>query len=1075
MKKIVLMILYFWSFNLIAQNSNLYSSLILDENGEPIPGAIVNELGTERFAVTLVDGSFTLATQSENFTLTVQSVGFEDFTLEISNGQMPEKITLSEDLQELSEVVVTALGIEREKQSLASAITKVDSRQLTEVPMNNVVNSLAGQVAGVQITNGSSGVGSSSRIIIRGENSLTGSNQPLFVVDGVPISNEQITSDLVNNGSFQEVDYGNGGADIDPENIASISILKGAGSAALYGSRAANGVVLITTKRGNKKPGLGVTTSSLLTFETLLTLPQYQNEYGAGQSGQFSFVNGADGGTNDGDRGIFSYGPRLDQGTLVQQFDSPSTDIFGNPVRAGDVLARTRADGSLTDITATPWISRPDNVRNFFETGVTSQHNIAVNSSSEKGNIRLAYSNFRNEGVVPNTDLDRDGLSISLDQQLNSKISISSFVNYINVRSKNRPNLGLGYENVNYGFNWTPRQVDIAQLRDYWQAGQVGRQHFDYNYFWITNHYLTLFENTNSFDKDRILGNLSVNYDVTDKLQISVRTGLDTYNDKREFRRALSTNRNPLGGYREDLVTYYEQNTDFLLSYKDQINKDFKYSVSAGANRFDQRSSYLYTVATQLTLPNIYNLANTNAPLQGDNQNFTKRINSVYGTGSAGYRDAIFLDVSLRNDWSSTLPLQQNSFAYYSAGLSYILSNNFQLPSEISFLKLRLSAASTGNDTDPYQLQNTFLFNQSYGNNLKVTNQSSLKNANLRPERLNSYEAGTEISFFSNRMNTDITVYQNTSTDQIISRPISTSNGFSSKLENGGIVQTRGVELLLGGSIVKNANFTWNATANFSSFRSLVKELPEGVDQFVTGNSDIFGGNGGSFRVFYIAKEGGRVGDMYGSGLLEVDGRVVHDSDGVPILDPTLKLIGNYNPDFSVGLTNRFTYKNINMSFLFDWRQGGVFVSRTRTFGNISGVLKETLPGREDGIVGEGVVNIGTAENPEYVENTVSVPASTYYGAVYDRGNEATSAYDASYLKLRQLSLYYTLSKQLCERIGFQSIKLGFIGSNLLLFTENPHVDPELNASQGRNIVYGVDDMSYPSTRSFGFSIKTQF
>ncbi len=1074
MRIFLLAILQLLLLSAYAQERTISGKITDAKTSEALPGVNIQLKGTaSRGTTTNNEGEFKLNINSNEVTLIISFIGMETKEVAVGTRSVID-IQLQPKLDQLNEVVVTALGIEREKQSLAASITKLDSKQLTEVPMTNLVNSLAGQVAGVQITNGSSGVGSSSRIIIRGENSLGGTNQPLFVVDGVPISNEQITSDLVNNGSFQEVDYGNGGADIDPENIASISILKGAGSAALYGSRAANGVVLITTKRGKRQPGLGVTTSSLLTFETLLTSPDYQNEYGAGGNEQFSFVDGAGGGLNDGGAGIASFGPRLDQGTLIQQFDSPSTDIFGNPVRAGDVLARTRADGTLTNITATPWISRPDNVRNFFETGITSQHNVAVNSTGDNGSIRLAYSNFRNEGVTPNTDLNRDGLAISLDQQLTSKLSVNSYINYINVRSRNRPNLGYGYENVNYGFNWTPRQVDIARLKDYWQEGQVGRQHFDYNYVWITNPYLTLFENTNSFNKNRVLGNISANYSLNQNLQISLRTGLDTYNDNRAFRRALSTNRNPLGGYREDVVTFYEQNTDVLLTYKNSFNSDFKYSVSAGANRFDQRTSYKYTAASGLILPNIYSFANSNDVI-GDNQTFEKRINSVYGTGTLDYRSAIYLDISLRNDWSSTLPLEQNSFAYYSAGLSYVLSNSLDLPDNISFFKVRLSAASAGNDTDPYQLRNTFLFNQNYGSSLKVTNQSSLKNANLKPERLNSYEAGTEISFFNNRLNADFTVYQNTSVDQIISRPISATTGFSAKLENGGQVQTRGIEVLIGGAILKTTDFTWSASVNFSSFRSKVVELPEGVDQFVTGTADVFGGSGGSNSVFYIAKEGGRVGDMYGSGFVEVDGRTLYDANGLPVLDPTLRLLGNYNPDFSLGLTNSFSYKNVSASVLFDWRQGGVFVSRTKALGHTSGVLKETLVGRQEGIVGDGLVNVGTAETPQYVENTTNIPASTYYNRFFARGNEASALYDASYLKLRQLSLYYNLNKAICERIGFQNVKIGFVGSNLLLFTENPHVDPELNASQGTNIVYGVDDMSYPSTRSFGFSIKTQF
>ncbi len=1071
MKIFILVLFQLILFTAYSQDRVISGTVTDAENGEALPGVNVQIGGTSQGTTTDLSGNYKLKVPANAKTLIFSFIGMEKQAVEIGARSIID-IRLLENLQQLNEVVVTALGIEREKQSLASSIGKLDAKQLTDVPMTNVVNSMAGQVSGVQITNGSSGVGSYSRIIIRGENSLTGSNQPLFVVDGVPISNEQITSNLMNNGSLQEVDYGNGGAEIDPDNIASISILKGAGSAALYGSRAANGVVLITTKRGKAQKGLGVTTSNSLTFETLLTLPEYQNEYGGG-IGDFAFNTGL--GALDGTAGIFSFGPRLDQGTLIKQFDGPSTDVNGNPVRGGDVIARTRADGTLTDIVATPWVSRPDNIRNFFETGITSQNNIAVNSSSEKGNIRLAYSNLRNEGILPNTDLNRDGIAISLDQQLTNRLSVNTYVNYINTRSKNRPNLGYGYENVMYGFNWTQRQTNFEPLRDYWQAGQKGLEQFNYNYAWVNNPYFTLFENTNSFDKHRVLGNAAVNYDFSDKLRLSVRTGLDIYNENRAFRRALSTNANPTGSYREDQVFYQEMNTDFLLTYSDRINGDFNYDISVGANRFDQTSKYKFTEASQLSLPNIYTLANSNAPLTGNNEIFQKRINSVYGTGNIGFRKTLYLDITLRNDWSSTLPIDNNSFAYYSTGLSYILSNMVELPKIFTFVKLRASAASVGNDTDPYQLLNTFIFNQSYGDQLRVTNQSTLKNLNLRPERLNAYEAGAEVWLFNDRIQTDITIYQNTSTDQIIGRPISLTTGFANKLENGGKVQTRGLEASIIGFAINKTNFKWKVSANYSTYRSKVLELPEGVDQFVTGNADFFGGAGGSNSLFYIAKKDGLVGDMYGTGFQKVNGRTVYDSNGSPVTDGTLRLLGNYNPDFSIGLNNEFSYKQIVMNVLFDFRYGGIISSRTRSLGSTSGVLKETLVGREEGIIGDGIVNIGTVENPNYVENTTRVSANAYYNAIFSRGNEESSIYDASYIKLRQLGIYYNLSQQLCQRIGFQSIKFGFIGSNLLLFTENPHVDPELNASQGRNIVYGVDDMSYPSTRSFGFSIKTQF
>lgn len=1054
--------------------SNVYEGSIIDQNNLPIPGATIAELGTDNVSISDAEGRFSLISAARTLTLRISFIGFQTETVEIKSGSFNSTIILQESTENLEEFVVTALGVTREKQSLSSAVSSIGTRELSDVPQTNLINSLSGQIAGVQVTNGSSGVGSSARIIIRGENSISGNNQALVVVDGVPIRNEQITSDLFNDGAnIQEVDFGNGAADINPDDIESLTVLKGPGSAALYGARAANGVILITTKKGKKKAGIGVSTSSLVTFDGLLTLPDYQNVYGGGSNGKYAFQNGIGAGTNDG--GISSYGPKLDQGQLIAQFDSPSVDINGNPVRGGDVISRTNPDGSFTPITTTPWISNPDNVRDFYRTGVTSQNNFAINSGNEKGGARISYSNLRNEGILPNTDLKRDGIAISLNQQLVEKFRVDLFTNYVNSRSDNRPNLGYGYENVQYGFNWTGRQTNIASLKNYWQAGQEGIQHYDFNYLWLTNPYLTLFENTNSFNKNRLLGNLAMTYDISNKLSLRIRSGLDTYSDLRKFKRAFSTNRRIYGGYREDQVKFSEQNSDFLLTYADAVNSKITYSISAGANRLDQKINYSYTEANQLALPGIYTLENSRAPLRGSSQIFEKRINSVYAFGNISLNSALFLDLTLRNDWSSTLPEGNNSFAYYSGGLSYAFSERLKLPKVISSSLLRLNVASVGNDTDPYQLNNSFQFNQNYGSFTRVTNGTVLNNPALRPERLNALEAGLEIGFFDQRIVADVTGYQNTSINQIIGRPISTSSGFSNIIENGGTVRTRGLEVSLKALLVAQNNFSWNMGLNFTKYISEVSALPEGVNQYVTGEASVFAGSGGSNSVFYIAKKGGRIGDMYGSGFQEFEGQIIYGANGLPIQDGTLRLLGNYNPDFFMGLTNQFRYKGIELSFVFDWRQGGTIVSRTKALGSTSGVLEETLQGREDGVIGTGVTNVGTSENPQYVTNTTSVPASTFYNNFYDRGNEASALYDASYLKLRQLSIYYDLPVSWVSEIGFQKVRVGFVGSNLLLFTENPHFDPELNALQGKNITYGVEDMSYPSTRSFGFSIKTEF
>ncbi|MEX2569644.1 MAG: SusC/RagA family TonB-linked outer membrane protein [Cyclobacteriaceae bacterium] len=1064
---------FFLATHLFGQ-TNSYSSKIVDPNGLAVPGVVVGLKGGNNYEISDENGKFNLKIPEKNFTLEIKLIGYHPKEVLVVDGKIPFPIMLFPATEELEEVVVAALGIEKERQSITSAISNIGSRELSDVPLTNVVNSLAGRVAGVQVTNGSSGIGSSSRIIIRGENSISGNNQPLFVIDGIPIHNDLITSDLFNDeANIQEVDFGNGAAEINPDDIAAISVLKGPGSAALYGNRAANGVLLITTKKGSPQNGLGISTSSSITFENPLTLPSYQNKYGSGSNGQYAYQNGKGAGLNDG--GISSYGPRLDQGLLIAQFDSPSVDLNGNPVRAGDVVSRTNPDGSLTEIKPSPWMARPENVRNFFNTGITSQQHVAVSTRNEKAGLRLSYNNLRNEGILPNTDLKRDGIALRMDQQLTEKLRVDLYGNYIYSRSKNRPSLGYGYENVMYGFNWTGRNTNISALKNYWQKGQEGIQHFDFNYLWLTNPYLTLFENTNAFNKNRLFGNISISYDISDKLSLRIRGGMDSYQDDRAFKRAFSTNRREFGGYRKDQIRFRESNRELLLTYSDQINAAWDFDFSVGGNQMDQDFDYGFTEAYQLALPGIYTLANSRTPLIGSSQIFKKKISSVYAFGNFRHLNALYLEFTYRNDWSSTLPDQNNSFGYYSAGLSYVLTNKVKLPKTISFFNLTANAASVGNDTNPYQLNNTFEFNQNYGSYFRVTNQTVLNNPNLKPERMNAIETGLEIYLFNDGLQMDFSAYQNTSINQIIGRPISSATGFTNLIENGGEVRTRGFEGMLTGKIFERSHFDWTASVNFSIYRSVVTQLPKGVEQYVTGQASVFGGSGGSNVVFYIAEEGGRVGDMFGSGFVKVDGQMLFGPNGLPVQDPTLRLLGNYNPNFILGFTQQVRFRKFSLGMVWDWRQGGTIVSRTKGMGSTSGVLKETLPGRENGIIGEGLMNIGTPEAPQYVTNTTSVSASAFYNNFYDRGNEASALYDASYIKFRQISLYYTLDHNLAKEVGFQKIQFGFIGNNLLLFTENPHFDPELNAIQGRNFTYGVEDMSYPSSRSYGFSIKTEF
>lgn len=1047
---------------------SIIKGMVRDANSnEPIAGVTIIEKGTKNATVTLRNGTYSIQLINKSSMLVVSSPEYN--TQEVKISELLElNIFLLSSNTLLREVVITAFGVQRDKKELGYAVQTLQSKDITGVRQTNLVNALAGKLAGVQVTNGSSGVGSSSRIVIRGENSLSGTNQPLFVVDGVPISNNAVTNNTENNETgFQEVDYGNGAADINPDDIESITVLKGAGAAALYGSRAAGGVIVIKTKDGSNTQNKGVSFNSALTFETPLILPQYQNLYGAGAGGLFLYEDGFGAGVNDG--GLTSFGPKM-TGQLIKQFNSPSTDKNGNSARGADIIAR---GGNA--IQPTPFLAHQDNVKDFYETGRTFINTIAFNTGTDKASLRLSYTNLDNKGIVPNTDLKRNSFALSGTGKMTNKISARAFVNFINSSSSNRPGLGYGSENPMYTFNWTGRQVDTRDLKNYWQAGKKDFNQFNSNYLWLDNPYFTTYENTNGFDKNRLLGNAAVTYAFTDNLSVRFRSGIDFYHDLRASKRAFSTKRFANGAYREDEINYTELNTDVLLAYQKALSQNFKFNVSAGGTVLNQQTSYKSTTANQLSVPGIYNFGNSKVPLVSTQEAADKRINSLFAFGNIGYKDFLFADVTFRNDWSSTLPPQNNSYAYYSGSVALLVSELLKLPIVISYSKIRFSYARVGSDTDPYQLNNTYVFNQNYGSTPLLTSSTRLLNPNLRPEKLDALEIGTEFYFFKDRLGVDASIYQNTSADQVISLPASSASGYTTRLVNGGKVRSHGVEVIVKGVPVSQKDFRWNSFVNFSLNRSRVIELPQGVDRYVTGFESLYASTDNS--VFFIATPAnkGRVGDIYGTGLLEVDGKTVYDAKGFPVRDPALRNLGNYNPDFMVGFGNELSYKNIGLNFLWDWRQGGVFLSRTFSLGSTSGVLTSTLPGRETGIVGDGITNTGTAANPKYEPNTKSISAADYYGQYYNRANEATSIFDATYLKLRQVSLSYTLPKKMSDKIRANAMKVGILLNNVLLFTDNPNVDPELNAVQGRRYVYGVDDMSLPSSRSYGINLNINF
>lgn len=1037
--------------------------------GEALPFVNVSVKNKTIGTSTAIDGSFTLDVPNISDTLLFTSIGYVAQSKAINGSYII--VSMQADINQLNEVVVTALGIEREKKALGYVVQKIDAKELNEVKSVNFLDNLSGKLAGVTVTQGATGVGSSSKIVIRGESSFT-NNNPLFVVDGTIINNNAIINSATEAAAgFQSVDFGNGAMEVNADDIESVSVLKGPSAAALYGTRASNGVIIINTKDGSQSTGTGVSFSSSTFFERPFTLPEFQNTYGQGNSGQFEFKDGLGGGINDNI--TYSYGERLDEGNFTTQFDGPVTLPDGTVVRGGDVAVH----GGLP-ITPTELISYPDNLKNFYNTGITSTNNIAISSGFDKGSFRLSYTDLQSESFIPGVNLDRRTLSGRLTFNPTDKLKVASSISYINTASDNRPSSGYGSENIGYSLvAWGPRSLDIAALQDYWQPGLEGLQQYSFNYTFFDNPYFILKENRNSFDRNRIYGNITASYQFNDLYSLRLRSGSDVSNELRELRRAFSTNRFNQGAFAENTVFYRENNTDVLLN-RSQDFGNISTSFSVGANRLNQTASFNQTQANSLAQPGIYQLSNAASPLEVTNREAEKRINSVYGIAKLGYKNYLFLDLTGRNDWSSALatPFSSSgtSFFYPSVSASFVASQVIDLPKSVSYAQLRVSLAQVGNDTDPYQTSTAFVSQTPYLSQPTFSQQSTLSNANLLPEKTSSFEIGADVRLYKDRVRVDFTYYNSKTENQIIALPIAISSGYSQQVLNGSQVNNRGIEIIASANAVKRGDFTWTPQLNFSRNVSVVDELPEGIDRLTLGYARVY--DNPNQTVYSEVAAGGRIGDLYGTGYQKTeDGRFIVDENGNFIADNTLKKLGNYNPDFILGINNNFAYKNFNFSFLFDWRQGGILVSRTLALAAVGGQLKETENRPDEGIIVDGVVNTGTEDNPIYTENTVAISPESYYRQFYDRNHEENNTYDASYLKLRQFSLGYTFNTSNSNSQflrSLQNLNLSVIGRNLFAISAVRHIDPEQISLQGNGFVSGVEDISYPSARSIGVKLS---
>lgn len=1038
-----------------AQSVKISGVITERTSGQPLPGVSVTIKGTTTGTQTGADGKFSLNAKANDI-IRVVSIGYATQEIKVSETTKTINLSLEENQNALNEVVVTALNITKEKKSLGYAVQELKSKDISEAKEANLVNAFSGKIAGVQVTNSQGDMGS-SRIIIRGETSISGNNQPLFVIDGVPVDNTQ------NLGTAGSRDFANTISDINSEDIESMSVLKGPNAAALYGSRAAAGVILITTKKGKGSKGLGISVNSNTTFSGLLVLPDYQNSYGQGASGKFSYVDGKGGGINDGvDE---SWGPRLD-GRLIPQFNSN-----GVPV---------------------PFVAHPNSVRDFFNTGRTLNNGVAFSGSGDKYDFHLSYNNTDQTGVVPNSSQSKNSFLFNTSYKITPKLTLSAFANYVNSSADNLPGSGgKRASSTMLQFTWFGRQVDISQLKNYKDANG---NDFNWNNNYYSNPYFMAYENTVGQVRDRLIGNVELNYKIIDGLSANFRSGNDNYTDRRKIKIAYGTNGTPFGSYEEDTYTFNENNTEARLNYTKKLGSDFSLDALLGGNIRTSTFEDNDQKAPKLAVNGLYTLSNSRDPLISSNVYNKQKVYSTFASAQLGFRDYAYLNVTARNDWSSTLPAANRSYFYPSVNGSFILTEAFDIKSDVlNFAKLRGGWSKVGKDATPYQLINTYGFIAPFNGNPQQYINSTDLNANLKPETTNSTEAGFELGLFKNRVRLDFGLYNTNSINQILSLDVSNSTGYSKKLVNGGTINNKGVEIQLGLTPIKAKDFTWDITTNFSSNKSRVKSLYQNIQSYVLGSD-------GSVQV--LAAVGQPYGTIFGTAYARnSSGQIIVNADGTPSIDPSKKVLGKYTPNWMGGITNSFTYKRINLSVLVDAHVGGKIYSGTNATGTYTGVLASTLPGRgaenggisyyypgnnssgkavrvtagsaapggatvyDDGLIFNGVLADGTP-------NTTILPAQQYYKSLTNA--DEYSVYSATYVKLREIKLGYTLPQRWLKATGLQSATISAVGRNLLIIHKAaPNIDPETAFNTGNG--QGLEDLTLPTVRTIGFNLNLKF
>lgn len=1050
LKRTFLLAFLLLSWQSWSQERNITGS-VTDENGLSLPGVTVQVKNTSIGAVTDFDGNFTLNVPDNPQTILVFSfIGYE--TQEVPIGTRSTfNIILNESQESLDAVIVTALGIKREEKRLGFSQATVQADELNQAQPNNWSSGLIGKVAGLNITSSGSGPVNSQQITLRGNNSLNpNGNNALIVIDGIPVNNEMTTSGSSSayTGNDSPIDYGNAISDLNAEDIESVTVLKGPGATALYGSRAANGALIITTKGGQKTKGLGVTFNSSASFDVIQRWPDYQYEYGQGTGKYFdadgnpyySYGRSEDGGNTGSTSSAF--GPRF-EGQYYYQYDP---DLEGQS-----------AERQL-------WQAYPDNRKDFWETGVTLKNNVAFQGGDDKGSIRVSVGHENNEWIMPNTGYERITTSLNANYQISKSIKVGSVINYNNRNSDNLPGTGYNNGSISYFMIFQNPNIDLDWYRPIWMQGQEQTQKIAPFSSYIDNPYLIAYEATNPMKSNQIVGNIFTNVQLATNLELMLRTSINTYNQEREQRRPYSINRYARGYYQSQDINKQEVNSDFLLTYSnDEITPAFGVSLSLGGNSMNYEYRRINASVEGLVVPGVYKLANgVNSPIITTSDR-NKRVNSFYGLASFSIFDQIFVDITGRNDWSSTLPEQNNSFFYPSVNTSFILSDIFNLPDPVGYLKYRFSFAQVGNDTDPYKTSKYYSQN-AFPSSASVP--LTLYNSNFKPEITTSYETGLETRLFKNRLNLDATVYQTLTANQIISVPLDITTGYSSGVLNSGEVRNRGIEMSLRGKVFNNDNFSWNSTLTWAKNWNRVMALAEGIN-----NQQEIGSGG---QATLLAKVGGTTTSIYGYGFVRSpDGQIVYDHRGLAAYPDEIQYIGDANPDWRAGWHNNFRIGRVGLNVVLDGQYGGIIYSQTHHKLMEQGKLRASLMGRETGfIVGDGVV---LNDDGTFSPNTTEAVTADWYRRQYRRANVESNSFDASFIKLREVSLSYSLPNRWFVNSGIGSIDLSLYGRNLATLSDFPIYDPETAALNGDTILPGIEMGQMPSPATYGINLRANF